>query len=54
MAHAEKKSDFPTAAAGFFGGAILVGLWLFLVSVQTTKRFEKEHAGAAAPSAEHK
>ncbi len=54
MAHAEKKSDFPAAAIGFFGGAILVGLWLFAVSKWTTSRFAGEHAAAATQSETHK
>ena len=54
MAHAEKRSDFPAAARGFFIGAVIVGLWLFTVSKVTSSRYEKEHAGKAAPSAEHK
>jgi hypothetical protein len=50
----EKKSDFGTAALGFFGGAIVIGLWLFGVSKFTTSKYEGEHAEKAAPSAEHK
>lgn len=52
MAHAEKKSDFPAAALGFFGGAVLVGLWLFAVSKWTDTRFEGH--GTAPAAAEHK
>jgi hypothetical protein len=44
-----RKSDFPTAALGFFGGAIVIAAWLFFVSHQTTKKFE-----AREKAAEHK
>jgi hypothetical protein len=54
MAHAEKRSDFPAAAVGFFGGAILVGVWLFAISKWTTSRFESHEAAPAAAGAEHK
>jgi hypothetical protein len=53
IAHAEKKSDFPTAAAGFFTGAVIVGLWLFAVSVWTSKQFEG-HGAAPAAAETHK
>jgi len=42
-----KPSDFPAAAIGFFGGAVLVALILFGISRWTTSRFES-HAPAAA------
>jgi hypothetical protein len=49
----EKKSDFPTAALGFFGGAIVIGLWLFGVSKYTDTKFAG-HSEKPAAEAEHK
>jgi hypothetical protein len=43
-----RTSDFPAAAIGFFGGAILVALILFGVSRWTTSKFEGNAPAAAA------
>ena len=48
-----KKSDFPSAALGFFGGAVVLALILYGVSVWTSGKFEAHEPGAA-PAAEHK
>jgi hypothetical protein len=43
-----KTSDFPTAAVGFFTGAIVLAAILWGVSVWTTSRFASHEAAAPA------
>ena len=48
----EKKSDFPTAAAGFFVGVLALAAVLYLISNRTTAYFEGKEGTTKA--AEHK
>jgi hypothetical protein len=49
-----KKSDFGSAALGFFGGAIVLAAILYGVSVWTSGQFAAHEGGGATPAAEHK
>ena len=46
----EKKSDFLPASIGFFGGAIILALILFGISMATTSKYKAKEAATA----EHK
>lgn len=45
-----RRSDFPAAALGFFGGAVVLALVLFTISRMTTHKYEQREAAAV----EHK
>jgi hypothetical protein len=41
-----KKSDFPVAALGFFGGAIVLALVLFSISRATSAKYDRQETAA--------